>query len=96
MTKEDIIDIVLPVLKSNRAVLSVALFGSYATGNQRPDSDVDFVVRFAEKISYFDRVELREALEEKLHKKVDIVNPDMLYPCLRESVAREKIVFYER
>ena len=96
MTKEDIINLILPVLRSNHAVLSVALFGSYATGKQRPDSDIDLAVRFSDKISYFDRLDLKDSLEEKLHKKVDIVNPDMLYPCIMEAVTRERILFYEQ
>jgi len=53
---------------------SVALFGSAARGEDTPDSDIDFLVEFEEGSSLFDLMDLREALEELLGSRVDVVS----------------------
>lgn len=53
---------------------SVALFGSAARGEDTPDSDIDFLVEFEEGSSLFDLMDLREALEELLGARVDVVS----------------------
>ena len=44
MTKEEKLQRFLEQLKSDENVEAVVLFGSYARGNSRPDSDIDLVV----------------------------------------------------
>lgn len=55
-------------------VKRVELFGSYANGTADEDSDLDFLVEFAENpTSLIHICGLRETLSEKLHMDVDIV-----------------------
>lgn len=52
----------------------IRLFGSVARGEDRPDSDIDFLVDFPEGYSMFDqRLELAEQLEHLLGHKIDLV-----------------------
>ncbi|MEG0935677.1 MAG: nucleotidyltransferase domain-containing protein [Clostridia bacterium] len=52
----------------------VELFGSYANGTASEDSDVDFLVEFAEHpISIFKICGFQAALSELLHLDVDVV-----------------------
>ena len=52
----------------------VELFGSYANGTADADSDVDFLVEFAENPTSLVQIcGLRETLSELLHLDVDIV-----------------------
>ena len=52
----------------------VELFGSYANGTADADSDVDFLVEFAENPTSLVQIcGLRETLSELLHLEVDIV-----------------------
>ena len=52
------------------------LFGSYAKGKAKEDSDVDLLV--ATDITGMDFFGLAEDLRENLHKKVDLLNLDQL------------------
>ena len=55
-------------------VKRVELFGSYANGTADADSDVDFLVEFAENpTSLLHICGFRETLSELLHRDVDIV-----------------------
>lgn len=74
MTKSDI----LTFLRTHREELSekfgvekVALFGSYARGEEHADSDVDIAVRLKKK-DFFVREDLREFLEKAFETTVDI------------------------
>jgi predicted nucleotidyltransferase len=58
-------------------VEQLAIFGSVLTGEFRPDSDIDFLVRFrpgAEKPWMAHFSELEEALETLLGRSVDLVD----------------------
>ena len=71
-------------------VRELALFGSYARGDQNPSSDVDFVVDLTQKS--FDRyMDLKELLEALLGRRVDLVLKSALKPRLRESILREAV-----
>nr|AUN37899.1 nucleotidyltransferase [uncultured bacterium] len=59
-------------LKENYGVVSIGLFGSYAKGVEKPDSDVDFFVEFKEP-SYSLLMGLYSYLENKLNSKIEIV-----------------------
>ena len=52
-------------------VSEMSLFGSTARGDQKDDSDVDLLVKMPPKITLV--VELKDFLENKLNKEVDII-----------------------
>jgi len=69
-------------------VQSLALFGSVARGEARPDSDVDLLVEFTD-LPTFDRyMGLKFLLEEMLGRRVDLVIREDLKPRLRATVER--------
>ena len=53
---------------------SIAVFGSVARGDDRPASDIDFLVDFERGSSLFDLMELQEELEQLLGVPVDVVS----------------------
>ena len=74
MTKEDILE----YLKAQKKELSkkygikkIALFGSYARGEEKVDSDIDIAVIMPPK--YSNLFSLKEELEKDLKKRVDII-----------------------
>jgi len=75
MTKEDII-IFLQENKNkflNKYKISnMALFGSYARGENREDSDIDIAIE-TPLSDYFLLYDLKEELEKQFHQKVDLV-----------------------
>ena len=76
ITKEDILKTLAkekPKLQKQFKVRKLALFGSYARGDQRQDSDVDILVEVDPSIG-LDFVTLAEKLEESLKSSVDLVS----------------------
>jgi uncharacterized protein len=64
---------VLPILKKH-SVKRAAIFGSYARGEAKAKSDVDFLIEYKSKNkSLFDLVDLKSDLEEILDRKVDLI-----------------------
>jgi hypothetical protein len=79
-------------------VLKAWLFGSYARGEQREDSDVDVLVKFDRSmpIGLFAYVRMHRELEEKLGRKVDLVEEGTLRPAVQKTANRDLKVIYER
>ena len=61
-----------PYLKDNFGLLSIGLFGSYAKGREKPDSDIDVIVELTE--ARFDYIAgLQIYLEERFGKPVEVI-----------------------
>lgn len=79
----------LPMLAERYQVASVALFGSYVRAEQRPDSDLDVLVTFAETPSLFEFIRLEQFLTDQLGVRVDLVMRDALKPHIGEQILHE-------
>lgn len=73
-------------------VCRAAFFGSFATGEEREDSDVDILIEFKGGESLFDLVALKLELEEALGREVDVLTYDSLHPLIKEKVLKEQVV----
>jgi predicted nucleotidyltransferase len=71
-------------------VRSLSLFGSSVRGEDKPESDLDFVVEF-EKKSFDAYMDLKLFLEELFDRPVDLVLADGIKPRLRAAILREAI-----
>ena len=76
-----------------RGVMHVALFGSLARGENRPDSDIDILVEFdpSARVTVFDYVGVKEFVAGLFDRKVDVIDRDALKPHLRPSSARDAV-----
>lgn len=93
MRREQVLAILLEhrsELRVRYGVKSLALFGSVARGESRPESDVDLLVEFERPIGlkFF---ELIDYLEQLLGCSVDLGTPQSLKPRLRERVLAEAV-----
>jgi uncharacterized protein len=70
---------------------SVAIFGSVARGDERPGSDIDFLVELAPGTRPFEILALGADLEEALGVKVDVGTPNSLRQRLRSEVLAEAV-----
>jgi len=73
-------------------VCRAAFFGSFATGEEREDSDLDILIEFKGKKSLLNLVALKLELEEALGRKVDVLTYDSLHLLIRENVLKEQVV----
>ena len=93
-TKDDILSLLkdeLPNLRAEYGVDTLAVFGSYARGHQREDSDVDVLVEFSEPVDFFDFMGLEFYLTDLLGAKVDLVTPDALRPIMRDDILESAV-----
>jgi predicted nucleotidyltransferase len=77
-----------PVLAQRFQVRRLGYFGSFATGQPRPDSDVDVLVELAQPLGW-EFFELEELLESTLQRRVDLVTVDALKEQLRAKILAE-------
>lgn len=71
-------------------VQRLGLFGSFARGAPRPDSDVDFLVEFVPGQKNFDNfMQLSFFLEDLLQRRIELVTPESLSPYLRPHILDE-------
>jgi predicted nucleotidyltransferase len=80
----------LPGLRQEFPLHGMALFGSTARGDARPDSDVDILVDVDGSIG-LEFITLADRLENALGRKVDLVSRRALKPALKELIEQEAI-----
>lgn len=80
-----------PALRRRYPIKALGVFGSWARGEQRPDSDLDVLVEFDRPIGLFDFVGLRDELSDALGLRVDLVMRDAPKPRIARRIARELI-----
>lgn len=73
------------------------LFGSYARGDQTPDSDIDLRFLCGENISFGELYDIQLALEEKLGIGLDIVTapPSQMRQCFYDHIKHDEVLLYE-
>lgn len=69
----------------------IGVFGSYVRGEQIENSDVDILVRFLRRLTYWTSLSLGIFLEDKLNMKVDIVPADTVRKEIREQIMKETV-----
>lgn len=87
----EIKDKIIPVLR-RYCVRRAAIFGSFAKGEEREDSDIDILVEFKGEKSLLDLAGLKIDLEEALRRKVDVLTYNSLHPLLRDRILEEQRV----
>lgn len=91
--REKILPVLLPYVKQ------VAVFGSFARGDDTRESDIDILVelkplgeRPTVGLKWFG---LEEELSRVLERKVDLIGKDGLSPYIRPYVEKEMVILYE-
>lgn len=90
-------DQVLAILAQHQEALKrfgvklLAIFGSVARDEARPDSDMDILVEFEGSVNFDRYMDLKFYLEDHLGTQVDLVSRRSLKPQIRSSVEQEAI-----
>ncbi|MCG3166170.1 MAG: hypothetical protein POELPBGB_01946 [Bacteroidia bacterium] len=74
-------------------VSKIGLFGSFARGEQRSDSDIDILIELeTDTQNIYDlKWELREYLQKKLNRNVDVCTEKYIKSFAKEMVLRDAI-----
>ena len=79
-------------IKRTYFVADIGLFGSFAKGTQKEDSDIDILVSFEKgHKDFFNYIRLKYYLEGLLKRKVDLVIKEALKSGLRQKILDEVI-----
>ena len=84
-----IVDTLLPY-----GVSKISVFGSYATGRERPDSDLDLMISCTHGVGLFTLGGIREELIEKLKMPVDLLTERAVHPLLVDRIRSEAVEIF--
>lgn len=80
---------IIKILKKNK-IKKAGIFGSYARGDQKINSDIDILVEPPKGIG-FGFAGIGIELEEKLGKKVHLVTYKYISPYIKKDILKEEI-----
>ena len=70
---------------------NVRVFGSTVREDNKPESDVDFLIDVSPKQTLLDLVAFTRELKELLGCEVDVAQSTVLHPMMRDKVLREAV-----
>ena len=82
------------VAKANH-VSYLALFGSYARGEQTKKSDVDLLVEFNKPVGLIHLIHTEHELEDTIGKKVDLITKAGLSKYIKPYIQDDLTTIYE-
>ena len=90
MTPKEIAKKIIPILRSYGAK-KASVFGSAARGEAKNGSDIDILVDIKKDISLLEFIKMKQLLEKKLGRKVDLVEYQTLKPALKDKILSEQV-----
>lgn len=82
---------ILRTLAAERGYTRLAVFGSVARHQARPDSDIDLIVEAPAGTSSFDFIRFKQLIEQVLGRDVDLIDYGGLKPRLDDDIRREAL-----
>ncbi|MEP6726665.1 MAG: nucleotidyltransferase domain-containing protein [Bacteroidota bacterium] len=96
ISKTNIINLIKITLKKDGRVAAAWLFGSLARGDEKFKSDIDIMVEMnnAKKYSMFDLLDIAFIIENKINRKVDLVEKGYLKDFAMKTASHDLIKIY--
>jgi len=95
MSIAEITEKISPILRAY-GVKKASIFGSFSRGDNRPDSDVDLLVELGPgPMDIYEYMQLKEKLEEKIGRDVDLVSEGYINKFLEPFIRPELKTIYE-
>lgn len=77
-------------------IRKIAVFGSYARGEDLAGSDIDILVDMTKQFGIYKFIGLKQRIETAMGKPIDLVESQCLEPLLKDSILSEAITIYEQ
>jgi hypothetical protein len=84
---------IIPILKKNDVVKS-SVFGSFARGEDTPESDIDLLIKLKRPKGLLFLAGLKFELEDNLNRKVDLLTYRSINPKLKKYIHKDEIKIY--
>lgn len=96
LDRKAIIKKISQILDKDSRIEKGWVFGSFARGDDSPESDIDILFQVKEKVKFsiFDQLGIREQLIEALDRKIDFVEHDTLREYMVDNVKKDLIQIY--
>jgi len=79
-------------IAAKHGVTAIRVFGSFARGEARPDSDLDLLIETGPIRTPFFPGGLIADLEAELGRRIEVTTQSALHPLMREEILREAVV----
>jgi predicted nucleotidyltransferase/plasmid maintenance system antidote protein VapI len=91
-----IITMICDFLKKDGRVSKAWLIGSFARGDERPDSDIDLMVSYSDKASgtLLDYADIKYNLEQLVNRTIDLVEEGYVKSFAAALIDRDKVQIY--
>ncbi|WP_299290927.1 nucleotidyltransferase family protein [uncultured Mucilaginibacter sp.] len=70
----------------------IGIFGSFARGENKPNSDLDILIDFEQDLNLLEIIGLEQELTEVLGIKVDLITLKSLNPALKKYIEKDLIL----
>ena len=74
--------------------MRIGIFGSVSRDENTENSDIDILYQLKESVGLFNMVRIKDSLEEKLNKKVDLVSEKYIHPELKPYIMSDLKIIY--
>jgi predicted nucleotidyltransferase len=74
--------------------IKIGVFGSAARNENTENSDIDILYLLKDTVGLFNLVRMKDNLEEKLNKKVDLVSEKYIHPKLKPYIMNDLKIIY--
>jgi predicted nucleotidyltransferase len=90
MKSDKTIEIIVTILKKN-GIRKASIFGSYARGEAKKKSDIDLIIEPKKGMGLFNFVGVKQELEHKLRRKVDLITYNSINKHLKPYIQKEQV-----
>ena len=81
---------IIKILKEKK-IQKAGIFGSYARGDQKKNSDIDILIQPTKKLSGFEFFGFQDFLEKKLNKTIDLITYKSINQRIKEQILNQEI-----
>jgi hypothetical protein len=85
--------IIAPILEKN-GVVKASVFGSFARGDDKPDSDIDLLVELDEPKGLLFLAGLKFDLEDATGRQIDLLTYGAVNPRLEQHIYKDEVKIY--
>lgn len=92
---EEIKNTIIPVLEP-LGVEKIAVFGSYAKGEARINSDVDLIVKLPDQFDAIQYIEAEDEIKRILNKNIEVLEYRCIADYMKDSILSGSVVIYDK